>query len=201
MYPDTDSPPTRVTGERVAAIRARLRPAPWHRLERYLAARVPEETSRFLIRRGGAEILDAVVARTGADLLVAAVEIGQRARAMKRRGIAVERLGADEWTQVFDLFTGGRIPREGIATVAAAMARDGIGAEAAATAAGIALEPRARWQPEIERLAERMAPAGDRDAARRLRQVTGEAVYALRGRAPAREVAEALRARLEEVSR
>jgi Glu-tRNA(Gln) amidotransferase subunit E-like FAD-binding protein len=201
MYPDTDSPPTRVTGERVAAIRARLRPAPWHRLERYLAARVPEETSRFLIRRGGAEILDAVVARTGADLLVAAVEIGQRARAMKRRGIAVERLGADEWTQVFDLFTGGRIPREGIATVAAAMARDGIGAEAAARAAGIALEPRARWQPEIERLAERMAPAGDRDAARRLRQATGEAVHALRGRAPAREVAEALRARLEEVSR
>ncbi|KAB2954916.1 MAG: Glu-tRNA(Gln) amidotransferase subunit GatE, partial [Thermoanaerobaculia bacterium] len=152
MYPDTDSPPTRVTAERVAALRARLRPAPWERLARYLAARVPEETSNFLIRRGGAEILDAVVEKTGTDVLLAAVEIGQRGKAMKRAGIPVERLGAAEWVQVFDLFTDGRIPREGIAVVAAAMARDGIDAEAAARSAGIALEPRERWLPSLERV-------------------------------------------------
>ncbi len=37
MYPDTDSPPTRVTDERVAAIKAGLKPAPWERIERYMA--------------------------------------------------------------------------------------------------------------------------------------------------------------------
>nr|HPK72576.1 Glu-tRNA(Gln) amidotransferase subunit GatE [Vicinamibacterales bacterium] len=61
MYPDTDSPPTRVTAERVAAIRAGLKPPPWTRLERYAGWRVPAETSEFLIRRGGADIVDAVV--------------------------------------------------------------------------------------------------------------------------------------------
>ena len=208
MYPDTDSPPTRVTAERVAAIRARLRPAPWHRLERYLAARVPEETGNFLIRRGGAEILDAVVERTGADLLLAAVEIGQRAKAMKRGGIPVERLGVAEWVQVFDLFTGGRIPREGIGVVAAAMARDGLDAESAARAAGIALEPRERWLPDLERLlaespfaGDATDPGDDGETARRLRHAAGRAVRALRGRAPAREVAEALRSRILEVAR
>jgi len=208
MYPDTDSPPTRVTAERVAAIRARLRPAPWHRLERYLAARVPEETGNFLIRRGGAEILDAVVERTGADLLLAAVEIGQRAKAMKRGGIPVERLGVAEWVQVFDLFTGGRIPREGIGVVATAMARDGLDAESAARAAGIALEPRERWLPDLERLlaespfaGDATDPGDDGETARRLRHAAGRAVRALRGRAPAREVAEALRSRILEVAR
>jgi glutamyl-tRNA(Gln) amidotransferase subunit E len=208
MYPDTDSPPTRITAERVAAIRARLRPAPWHRLERYLAARVPEETGNFLIRRGGAEILDAVVERTGADLLLAAVEIGQRGRAMKRGGIPVERLGVAEWVQVFDLFTGGRIPREGIGVVAAAMARDGLDAESAARAAGIALEPRERWLPDLERLlaespiaGDATDPGNDGETARRLRHAAGRAVRALRGRAPAREVAEALRGRILEVAR
>lgn len=43
MYPDTDSPPTRVTTERVAALNARLKPCPWTRIERYMASRVPEE--------------------------------------------------------------------------------------------------------------------------------------------------------------
>ncbi len=205
MYPDTDSPPTRVTAERVAGIRARLRPAPWERLERYLAARVPEETCNFLIRRGGAEILDAVVERTGVDLLLAAIEIGQRSSALRRAGVPVERLGPAEWVEVFDLFTDGRIPREGIAPVAAAVARDGLDAEAAARAAGIALEPRESWLPELERRLAAAPPAGGpgdgAEAARRLRAATGQAVYALRGRAPASDVAAELRERILEVAR
>lgn len=201
MYPDTDSPPTRVTAERVAGIRARLKPAPWERLERWLAARVPEETCSFLIRRGGAEILDAVVARTGADLRLAAIEIGQRARALKRAGVAVERLDTAAWVGIFDLFTDGRIPREGIAPVATAMARDGVDAATAATAAGFALEPRERWLGDLDRLLDASPPPGNGDAARRLRAAAGSAVRALRGRAAARDVAAELRARFQEVAR
>ncbi|HEY0592705.1 MAG TPA: Glu-tRNA(Gln) amidotransferase subunit GatE, partial [Thermoanaerobaculia bacterium] len=78
MYPDTDSPPTRITEERVAEIRARLKPEPWVRMGRYGSWRVPEETTAYLIRKGGADIVDAVVEKTGVDGLVAAIEIGQR---------------------------------------------------------------------------------------------------------------------------
>src|SRR5215467_9781250 len=67
MYPDTDSPPTRVTSERVAAIRQTMKPSPWTRLERYRSWRVPDETTNYLIRRGGADIVDTLVENTGVD--------------------------------------------------------------------------------------------------------------------------------------
>lgn len=198
MYPDTDSPPTKITGERVAEAKARMRPTPWARIERYLSWRVPEETCHFLIRRGGAEILDEVVARTGVDGLVAAVEIGQRAKALRRAGLPVERLGAAEWVQVFDLFTDGRIPREAIAPVAGRMAADGLDAAGAAKAEGIALVGRERWLPELDGLTMEGYLGEKVDTPeKRLRFLAGKAVAQLKGRAPAREVAAFLRNKLE----
>jgi glutamyl-tRNA(Gln) amidotransferase subunit E len=202
MYPDTDSPPTRVTAERVAGLRAQLKPTPWSRIERYSSWRVPEETSRFLIRRGGADIVDAVVEQTGADGLVAAIQIGQRAKALRRAGIPVERLGAAEWVQVFDLFTGGRIPVEAIAVVATRMAKDGIAAEAACAAEGIALVGREAWQREANRVAldapvrMRTEVPGDR-----LRYLAGRAMAQLRGKAPAKDVVAYLTGQIEEAVR
>jgi glutamyl-tRNA(Gln) amidotransferase subunit E len=202
MYPDTDSPPTRVTDARVAAIRAGLKPAPWTRLERYGAWGVPEETTRFLIRRGGADILDAVVSRTGADALTAAVMIGQRAKAIKRAGIPIERLGPAEWVDVFDLYTGGRIPREAVPAVASRMAKDGLGAAEAAAAEGIALVGRETWQRDLDGLGMHGYLAGKTDSRdRRLRFLAGRAMRQLKGRAPAKEVAAYLAGKLEEIAR
>jgi glutamyl-tRNA(Gln) amidotransferase subunit E len=202
MYPDTDSPPTRVTQERVAAIKSRLKSPPWTRIERYMSWRVPEETCRFLIRRGGAEIVDAVVEKTGVDGLVAAIQIGQRAKALKREGIPVERLGAAEWVQVFDLFTSGRIPVEAIPVVASRMAKDRLSAEAASAAEGIALVGREVWQRDLDRLTldgyiRKPIDTGDK----RLRFLAGRATDQLKGKAPASDVAAYLRDRIEEIGR
>ncbi|MCL2824168.1 MAG: Glu-tRNA(Gln) amidotransferase subunit GatE [Polyangiaceae bacterium] len=200
MYPDTDSPPTRVTAERIAGIRAQLKPAPWERGARYGSWRVPEETTQFLIRRGGAEIVDAVVEKTGADGLVAAMVIGQRAKALKRAGIPVERLGTGEWVEIFDLFTGGRIPKEAIPVIASRMAKDRLNAEQAAEAEGVVLLTRERWQSEMDGLTMcgYRAGKGD-DAARRLRFLAGRAMRQLKFKAPAKEVVEYLRAGIGEV--
>ena len=199
MYPDTDSPPTRITAERVAHIRSRLQPPPWERLARYGALRVPSETTEFLIRRGGARIVDALMEKTGVDGLVAAIEIGQRAKAMKQAGIPMERLGVAEWLQVFDLLTSGRIPREAIQPLAAHMAENpGVDAETACAHLGFALEDRTAWLPELKGLALEEGRQGRGDAAdRRLRFLAGKAVRQLRGRAPAKEVVEYVRARLQ----
>lgn len=198
MYPDTDSPPTRITSERVAELRGRLRMPPWERFEKYGAMRVPHETTEYLIRRGGAQIVDTVVEKTGVDTLVAAIEIGQRAKAAKRAGAPMERLGAAEWTQVFDLFTGWRIPREAIQPVAVRMAKNpGLDAAAASASLGYALEDRAAWTHELNGAAAadyRVDPS-DVDG-RELRHHIGEAVRQLRGKAPAKEVAEYVKSRL-----
>jgi len=199
MYPDTDSPPSRVTADRVAALRSQLRPGPWERLARYGGWGVPEETSRFLIRRGGADVLDEVVARTGVDGRTAAIMLGQRARALHRAGVPVGRLGTAEWVQVFDLHTDGRLPRECIAAVAAHMSRHpGLAAAAAAAALGISPVTPEQWLSTLEDLRAGDFPAGRRpaDPEARARYHTGVAVRHLRGRAPAKDVALTLRERL-----
>lgn len=198
MYPDTDSPPTKITPDRVAEARARMKPAPWERLARYRSWRVPEETGHHLIRRGGAEILDAVVERTGVDGLVAAIEIGQRTRALKRAGLPVQRLGVEAWVQVFDLFTDGLLPRECLGAVVARMAADGLDASGAARAEGIALVPRERWAAELQDLTME-GYLGERvdTPEKRLRFLAGKAMAQLKGRAPAAEVARYLKDRLE----
>ncbi|MFA6958079.1 MAG: Glu-tRNA(Gln) amidotransferase subunit GatE [Thermoanaerobaculia bacterium] len=197
MYPDTDSPPTRITEERVAEIRARLRPTPWERIARYGAWRVPEETSTFLIRKGGAEIVDAVIEKTGVDGLVAAIEIGQRAKALKRAGIPIERLGASEWVSVFELLAGGRIGRESVPVIATRMAKDGVSASDAAVADGIALVGRGEWLPNLDTLSmDGYLKAKGDTPDKKLRFLAGKAMDALKGRAPAKEVAEALREKL-----
>jgi glutamyl-tRNA(Gln) amidotransferase subunit E len=200
MYPDTDSPPTRITAERVAQARARLQPPPWERIRAYGALRVPQETTEFLIRRGGAQIVDAVVARTGVDGLVAAMELGQRAKAMKRSGFPMERLGIEAWVAVFDLFTGGTIPREAIQPVAAHMAQNpGVTAIAACADLGFGLLERTRWTRELGGLSmeEYRLDMGD-SPGKRLRFLAGKATSQLLGRAPAKDVAEYLRTRLQE---
>jgi glutamyl-tRNA(Gln) amidotransferase subunit E len=198
MYPDTDSPPTRITVERVAEIRSRLQPPPWERLARYGTMRVPRETTEFLIRRGGARIVDALVEKTGVDLLVAALEIGQRAKATQRAGVPVERLGEAEWTEIFDLFTGGRIPREAIQPVAAHMAKNpGVNASTASEALGFCLQDRTAWMQELDGLVTEDCRDGPADPGKRLRFLPGKAVRQLRGRAPAKEVAECVRSRLQ----
>jgi glutamyl-tRNA(Gln) amidotransferase subunit E len=201
MYPDTDSPPTSVTEARVAAIKAGLKPAPWVRLERYGAWGVPEETTQYLIRRGGAASVDAAVEKTGVDGLTAAVIIGQRAKALARAGIPVQRLGPAEWVEVFDLYTGGRIPRDAIPAVAGRMAKDGLRAAEAAAAEGVALVDRAEWQRRLEGLSMAGYLAGKGDGAgKRLRFLAGRAMQQLRGRAPANDVAAWLADRIEEIA-
>ena len=199
MYPDTDSPPTRVTKKRVAEARSRLRPAPWERIEKYLSWRVPEETAHWLIRRGGAEIVDAVVEKTGVDGLFAAITLGQQVKALKRSGIPMERLGTGDWIQVFDLFTDGRIPREGVPAIARRMAQDGLRAEAACNALGIALRPQEQWALELDRLnLEGYHGKGADTAEKRVRFLAGKAVKMLKGQAPAAEVAAWVRAKVSE---
>jgi glutamyl-tRNA(Gln) amidotransferase subunit E len=204
MYPDTDSPPTRVTAERVAEARARLRPPPWERIDRYMSWRVPEETAHYLIRRGGAEIVDAVVEKTGVDGLLAGITIGQRAKSLKRLGIPVDRLGIGEWVQVFDLFTDGHIPREAIPAVAARMAADGLDAKGACASLGIALRPRDAWLGEVDRLTMDDYQGEKEDTVeRRVRFLAGRAVRMLKFKAPAAEVAGFVRTKLarQEVAR
>ena len=90
MYPDTDSPPQRVTRERVEALQAPLPEPPWQREERYSGAGVPRPVIHYLIRRGGARLVDAVVEHGSADLRRACFFFGEQLKGLRRAGVAVD---------------------------------------------------------------------------------------------------------------
>ncbi len=202
MYPDTDSPPTRITPERVDRLRAALPPAPWTRQQTYAGWGVPDETTSFLIRRGGADIVDTVVRETGVDGKTAAIEIGQRTRAMQRLGVPTARLDTGRWVDIFQRYTDGVLPREGIGAVAQVMARNpDLDAAAAMRAVGIEMVPAEDWKQRLDAVSLRAYRGGKEDShARRLRFLAGQAMRMLAGRAPAREVVAFLDAKLQEVS-
>jgi glutamyl-tRNA(Gln) amidotransferase subunit E len=201
MYPDTDLPPTMVTPKRIEKIRSQLKPAPWDRIARYSSWRVPLETSHFLIRKGGAEIVDAVVEKTGVDGLVAAIEIGQRAKALKRAGIPVGRLDAGKWTEIFDLYTDGKIFRESIPAVASIMAREpGLAPSDACAAAAIKPVDGKIWQREVDSLLDEVSGlAGEKGDIKALCMITGKATKMLEGKAPAKEIAAYLKEKFGEM--
>jgi Glu-tRNA(Gln) amidotransferase subunit E-like FAD-binding protein len=102
----------------------------------------------------------------------------------------------------FDLYTGGRIPREAVPVVAGRMAKDGLRAAEAAAAEGISLVGREQWQRQLAGLS--MAgylASRDDGAARRLRFLAGRAMAQVRGRAPAKDVVGWLAGRVEEMVR
>jgi Glu-tRNA(Gln) amidotransferase subunit E-like FAD-binding protein len=103
MYPDTDSPPSRVTRERVERLSAGLPERPWDREARYTAAGVPRLTTHFLIRRGGARLVDKVVAEAGADLRRACFFFGERLKGLRRNGVPVQQVPEERWAEFFRL--------------------------------------------------------------------------------------------------
>jgi hypothetical protein len=111
-------------------------------------------------------------------------------------------LGAAEWVEVFDLLTGGHIPREAIPVIAARMAKDRLNARAAVGAEGVTVLGRERWQSELDRLNTigYHADRGD-NPDKRLRFLAGRAMQKLKYKASAKEMVEYLKMGIEEVAR
>ncbi|MCL4836399.1 MAG: Glu-tRNA(Gln) amidotransferase subunit GatE [Thermoanaerobaculia bacterium] len=104
MYPDTDSPPTRVTRDRVARLAEDLAERPWDRERRYTEAGVPRQVTHFLIRRGGAALVDRLVAATGAPLAKVAELVGARFKGLRRQGVAIDAVPEARWHELLAAF-------------------------------------------------------------------------------------------------
>jgi len=198
MYPDTDSPPTRVTRQRVEELRARLAERPWEREARYTAVGVPASTSHFLIRRGGAELVDHVVSTCGTDLRFAAFLFGERVKGLQRAGATVDELSQERWSALFRAFTERPALRDAWAALVVELARVPVNTVPQALGAlGLDREP-ASWRAEVTKgLKDARATVYDDDPGRLARHAAGMVMRRLRGRVPAATVMEALQQALE----
>ncbi len=193
MYPDTDSPPTRVTRERVDRLRASLAPRPWEREARYAAAGVPVPTIHYLIRRGGANLVDLVVREAGADVRRACELFGERLVALRRAGVDVAGVPPERWVEMFRAFGAQPVLREAWEPIVRAVAggpERPVGEFVAAAQLGSAP---AGWRESVRAAALAAAPAAPPDLEAAVRRVMGVVMPELRGRVPGTEVAGAVR--------
>jgi Glu-tRNA(Gln) amidotransferase subunit E-like FAD-binding protein len=65
---------------------------------------VPASTSHFLIRRGGAALVDHVVGDCDAELRHAAFFFGERVKGLGRAGTTVDELSREDWCALFRAF-------------------------------------------------------------------------------------------------
>ncbi|MBN2489882.1 MAG: hypothetical protein JXQ29_03420, partial [Planctomycetes bacterium] len=196
MYPDTDSPPSRITPERVAKLRAPLPPPPWEREARYGTAGVPIPTIHYLIRRGGADLVDRVVAATGdepAGLRRACFFFGERLKGWRRAGVPVDAIPPERWLELFVQLAARPLLWDVVAEIVRRLAADP-GQPVAAAVGVLELDgPPAGWRErvvEAVRQREGERPALGADARRRWH--LGQALRGLRGRAAVAEVAAAV---------
>lgn len=193
MYPDTDSPPTRVTRERVETLTSRLPARPWERDARYAAAGIPRGTVHFLIRRGGARLVDRVVNEALADLRRAGFFFGERLKGLQRNGVAVQAIADERWLEFFRLVAARPVLWENSGRLVRQMARHPEMTVTDLIADDALGEVPAGWREHVAvqwRVA--AAEAYDDDRERVSRLVLGRALSGLRGRVPVAEVAAAV---------
>jgi glutamyl-tRNA(Gln) amidotransferase subunit E len=198
MYPDTDSPPTRVTRARVEGLRRNLAEEPWLREARYAGAGVPQPTIHYLIRRSGAQLVDRLVAECGGDLRWSCFLFGERLVGLRRRGVRVDAIPQQRWCELFQSFAERPVLREAWETLVRRMA------ESPDTSVGQILRDldldgsAPLWPATVGRhLEEAHDAAWKKDPELIARIAMGRLMKQVRGRVPALEVAGALRRRME----
>jgi glutamyl-tRNA(Gln) amidotransferase subunit E len=193
MYPDTDSPPTMITRERVEQLRDALPNPPWVREKHYAEAGVPVETIHYLIRRGGADLVDTVVAKTDTSLRRACFFFGQQYKALKRRGIDVAQISVEQWVDFFSLAASNPLAwedRVNLITELASSPQSDVQTIAQELEIG---NPPADWQIRaVKKAQDDYTVYPDDSAARRMRFALGRAMTHLRGKVPVEEVRDML---------
>ena len=194
MYPDTDSPPQRITRERVAALQAPLPEPPWVREERFSAAGVPRPLIHYLIRRGGARLVDAVVAHGSADIRSACFFFGEQLKGLRRAGVAVDGISTYSWIDFFELT--GSLPviwesRKDLVAWMAENPEHEVATYVHETGLGKAPDGWDDLIPELVATHELDHPDGSTD--QKIRFVLGLAMAELRGKVLATEVEAAIR--------
>jgi Glu-tRNA(Gln) amidotransferase subunit E-like FAD-binding protein len=198
MYPDTDSPPTRLTRDRVERLRSALPALPWEREARYSGAGVPLATIHYLIRRGGADLVDRITG-DGDDepdralLRKVCFFFGERAKGWRRAGVAVDSIAPERWKELFATLAErpvlwDAVPR--IVTRMAACPDDPLDEILAALELD---DPPAAWRGTvIETVRARLGEYHGLSSRARRRWHLGQALGWLRGRVAVEEVAGAV---------
>jgi Glu-tRNA(Gln) amidotransferase subunit E-like FAD-binding protein len=155
---------------------------------------VPASVSHYLIRRGGATLVDRLAA-AGADLRRACFLVGEKLVALRRAGVAVDAVPFERWLELSRAAAEEPVLWEAWERIVRAMAAAPGRAVAEIVAVeGLGVAP-AGWREEVARALTSARSAAVRNRPERVtRLALGLAMRELRGKVPATKVAAALAA-------
>jgi Glu-tRNA(Gln) amidotransferase subunit E-like FAD-binding protein len=114
MYPDTDLPPKRITGERLERIRLSLPTPVWERERWYETLGIPADTCKPLAASPLAPLFERLVTIHAVDPVIAAVTLIQLPKRLRRRRREHRVVQADHLEQILQAQATGALTREGI---------------------------------------------------------------------------------------
>jgi len=114
MYPDTDLPPKRVTGERMDKIRRTLPPNILARERWYREIGVPGDVVEFLSVSPFAGLFEKYVIEQALNPVLAAIVLIQYPKRLKKKGLPVHLLNEKIMEDILNAFREGRLFKEGI---------------------------------------------------------------------------------------
>ena len=191
MYPDTDSPPTRITTERIEAIRAQMKDPPMVRETRYLGLGIPPRIARELADSNRAIAADKILAATNrANPTLVAVTLTQQMKALRRKGIDVVKITDSVLAELFTLYAKGAFYKEAIPRILKTVTADGADkadVKAAIQKLGITPLPEGKYDSAVKEVikASTFKPYHPKDsgiADKKLRYYAGRVMKKYKGR-------------------
>jgi len=124
MYPDTDSPPYKITDEQVEAAHVHVPVEPWVREERYKELGLPSDVIYRLAISKWAPLFDQLVEEKAVAPMLAGEVLTRMLVAARRGGAPVDKISDNTMEEVLRTVGKGLIFREGLPSLIAAMARN-----------------------------------------------------------------------------
>jgi glutamyl-tRNA(Gln) amidotransferase subunit E len=112
MYPDTDSPPTAISQERVERIRATLPPPPWEQQKAYEELGISSPLAQLISVHPKRKLFHDIMQHCKIAPRFAAWAVFELSQHLKRKGIPVENIAETRWIQLMDLVERKLIYRE-----------------------------------------------------------------------------------------
>ncbi|MCX6639960.1 MAG: Glu-tRNA(Gln) amidotransferase subunit GatE [bacterium] len=122
MYPDTDSPPTALTVERIEIIREKLPPQPWVMQEQFVQEGISPHVAHELSTSPNRLLALKLMEDKGVSPKLIAWALTELQKSLKRKQVPIAQLNDQHWSKINDLVKNKRIYREGLPNLIAYLA-------------------------------------------------------------------------------
>lgn len=186
MYPDTDLPPKKITQERLEKIKSWLPEQFWKRIEWYNKLGIPKDTIDELSISKYAELFKKAVNDWKVDPTTAAVFLIQYPKRLEKNGCMVEWMNDEMFEKILQVYSENKIPKDALYSTLKNVVELGAFTEE------VILSPlnSNKLNEEIKLISERLKEIKLHNPVNKEKVLIGLLMNKLRGRIPAKVVAE-----------